>query len=94
MATVIVEIRTIPLNLFEAVLPGPSGFGTARTPGFSYHVQNVEQQTIRYASAAAMPADLSMGFRLVSGNERDLQIRNEPTWAWVAAGAGRLAIEI
>ena len=91
--TRIIVVSGAPVDLF-AVL-GPGGFGTARTPGRAYRVQNVGQETIRYASAAVMPTDLSMGFRLGAGGETDLIVQYVPTWAWVstASGAGRLAME-
>ena len=89
--TRIIAVTAVPVDVF-AVL-GPGGFGTAGAPGFSYHVQNIGQETVRYASAAVMPTDLSMGFRLGAGGETDLTVRNEPTWAWVSSGAGRLAME-
>ena len=70
--TRIIAVTADPVDLF-AVL-GPGGFGTARTPGRAYHVQNVGQETIRYASAAVMPTDLSQGFRLGAGSEKDLTV--------------------
>ena len=90
--TRIIAVTADPVDLF-AVL-GPGGFGTARTPGTAYHVQNVGQATVRYSSAVDKPSDLSQGFRLVAGGETDLTVRNEPTWAWVASRAGRLAMEV
>lgn len=94
MAVQIVAIGTEPIDLFKAAKLGTGGFGTARTPGMSYHVQNIGQATVRYASAAAAPTDLSAGFRLAAGSERFLTVHNQPTWAWVASGAGRLAMEV
>ena len=91
MATRIIETGTDPVDLF-AVL-GPEGFGTARTPGRIYRVQNIGQATVRYSSQANKPQDLAAGFRLVAGGEADLTVRNEPTWCWVSSGAGRLALE-
>ena len=92
MATRIIETGTDPVDLF-AVL-GPGGFGTARTPGIVYRVQNIGQATVRYSSAVDKPQDLAAGFRLVAGGETDLIVRYVPTWAWVSSGAGRLAMEI
>ena len=94
MAVQIIAIGTNPIDLFEAAGLGTGGFGTARTPGLRYLVQNIGQATIRYASVAAAPTDLSAGFRLGAGSEKDLRVENDPTWAWVASGAGRLAMEV
>ena len=90
----VVDLTTDPVDLFEAAGLGPGGFGTARTPGIVYRVQNIGQATVRFASVPAKPTDLSAGFRLGAGSERDFQIQNEPTWAWVASGSGRVAMEI
>ena len=91
MATRIIAVTVVPVDVFAVLAPG--GFGTARTPGRAYRAQNIGQETIRCASAAVRPTNLSMGFRLVAGAETDLIVQNEPTWAWVASGAGRLVME-
>ena len=90
----VVTLTTDPVDLFEAAGLGTGGFGTARTPGMTYRAQNIGQETVRYASAAAQPTDLSAGFRLSAGSEKDLTVKNEPTWAWVASGTGRVAMEV
>ena len=90
--TRIIAVTAVPVDLF-AVL-GPGGFGTARTPGTAYRAQNVGQATVRYSSAVDKPSDLSQGFRLGAGGETDLIVQYVPTWAWVASGAGRLAMEV
>ena len=90
----VLTLTTDPVDLFEAAGLGTGGFGTARTPGIVYKAQNIGQETVRFASVPAKPTDLSAGFRLSAGSERDFQIQNEPTWAWVSSGAGRVAIEV
>ena len=90
----VVTLTTDPVDLFEAGGLGTGDFGTARTPGTVYKAQNIGQETVRYASAPAKPTDLSAGFRLGAGSERDFQIKNDPTWAWVASGTGRVAIDV
>ena len=94
MAVQIIAIGTQPLDLFEAAGLGTGGFGTARTPGLRYLGQNIGQATIRYASGAAAPTDLSAGFRLGAGSDRYFEVKDQPTWAWVGSGTGRLAMEV
>ena len=96
MATRIINVTVTPdpADLFAAFPPG--GFGTLRTPGERYTVQNVSGPAIRYARAEVKPVDLTVGFRLESGAIRELVYGNHTTWCWVAAGAepGRLVLEV
>ena len=92
MATRIISITPDPADLFATL--GSGGFGTLKTPGASFKVQNIGQTTVRYASAAVKPTDLSRGFRLGAGAEKEIPVSHLTTWAWVASGAGRLAMEV
>ena len=88
MATRIIGITALPVDVFGGLT------AAQRYPGAVYKCQNIGQSTVRYATAANMPTDLSQGFRLGAGSEKDLTVQNEPTWAWVASGSGRIAMEV
>lgn len=94
MATQIIILTTDPVDVFEEAGLGTGGFGTARTPGMVYRAHNVGQATVRCATAPTKPTDPTIGFRLGAGAEKDLMVDNDPTWAWVGSGNGRLAMEV
>ena len=93
MATRIIAVGDVPADLFDGF---GAGFGTANTPGFRYDVQNVSGETVRYATAATMPTDLTQGFRLYAG-ERDtftVPASGETLWVWCSVGrSARLGLE-